>query len=212
LRQKANENFTNDNIALDASRAYLLINEAQNKFVSWNLKKRNEDSIRDIQQLLVPDKLLTFKDSRLNHSNFTLPKDYFNFSNLSVYATKGKCKDEKLLPIEIKDENKHLLEFDYHNKPSFEYRETFYNLSSDSVQIFKTDFDITKAYMSYYRFPKKIDFAGYVTITGAPSSNLDPEWDDYVMDKIISIAVKDFNAIMGRQTIDVDKDRINTSN
>jgi len=212
LLQKANENFTNDNIALDKSRAYLLINEASNKFVEWNLKKRNEDSIRDIQQLLVDDKLLEIKNSHLEHTNFKLPENYFDFSNLTVLATKGKCKDKKILPLEIKDENKHLLEFDYNNKPSFEYRETFYNLSENNVKIYKSDFEITKAYLSYYRKPKEIDFEGYIKADGSPSVNSDPEWSDVIMDRIISIAVKDFNSLMGRQTIDIDKDRIISKN
>ena len=212
MRQKANENFTNDNIALDSGRAYLLINEAQNKFTKWNLKKRNSDAIRDIQNLLEDDKPLTVKNSHLQHTNFNLPKDYFDFSNLTVIASKGECKNEKILPLEIKDENKHLLEFDLHNQPSFEYRETFYNLSSNAVKIYKSDFDISKAYLSYYRRPKEINFEGYIMSDGNVSTNSDPEWEDEIMDKIIDIAVKDFNSIMGRQTIDIDKDRINTPN
>ncbi len=212
LLQKANENFTNDNIAIDKSRAYLLIKEAQNKFIEWNLQKRNEDSLRDLQQILVDDKKLVLKNSHLTHTNYSIPKNYFDFSNLTVYATKGKCEDKPMLPLEIKDENKHLLEFDHNNKPSFEYRETFYNLASDAIKIYKSDFDITRAYLSYYRFPKEIDFEGYVKADGSPSVNSDPEWNDKIMDRIISLAAKDFNAIMGRQSIDIDKDRLISKN
>lgn len=208
LLQKANENFTNDNIALDKSRAYLLINEAQNKYTEWGLQKRNDDSIRDLQILLVDDKKLVLKNKHLQHYNYTLPKDYFDFSNLTVYATKGKCKNQKLLPLEIKDENKHILEFDHNNKPSFEYRETFYNLSENNVKIYYSDFEISQTYLSYYRYPKKINFAGFIMVDGTPSVDADPEWTDKTMDRIISIAVKDFNSLMGRQQIDIDKDRI----
>lgn len=212
LLAKVNENYTNDNIALDKSRAYLHINEAQNKYSEWLLQKRNDDSLRDLQQILVDDKNLVFKNKRLDHYNFTLPKDYFDFSNITVYATKGKCANKKILPIEIKDENKHLLEFDYNNKPSFEYRETFYNLSENNVKVYVSDFEIYKVYLSYYRFPKKINFEGYVMPDGSPSFNSDPEWNDKIMDRIISIAAKDFNVNMGRATIDIDKDRILSKN
>jgi len=207
--QKTNENLTNDNIAIDKGRAYLHVNEAQNKFSKWCLQKRNDDSIRDIQNLLVDDKKLTLRNKHLQHYNYNLPKDYFDFSNLSVFASKGKCQDAQLLPIEIKDENKHLLEFDHLSKPSFEYRETFYNLSDSTVKVYSSpDFDISKTYLSYYRFPKKINFAGYTMTDGTPSTNSDPEWNDVIMDKIIDIAVKDFNSIMGRNQIEIDKDRI----
>lgn len=212
LLQKVNENFTNDNIALDKSRAYLHINEAQNKYVEWTLQKRNDDSLRDIQRLLVDDKSLEFLNKHLQHSNYKLPENYFDFSNITVFATKGKCQNKPILPIEIKDENKNLLEFDYNNKPSFEYRETFYNLSDDSVKIYFSDFNITRVYLSYYRYPKKINFEGYIMADGSPSTNSDPEWDDRQMDRIISIAAKDFNTVMGRQTIDIDKDRIISKN
>lgn len=212
LLAKVNENFTNDNIALDKSRAYLHINEAQNKYIEWIYQKKNDDSLNDIQRLLVDDKKLVFKNTHLQHSNYDLPKDFFKFSNLTVLATKDKCENKKIMPIEIKDENKHLLEFDYNNKPSFEYRETFYNLSNNSVKIYFDDFDISRVYLSYYRKPKIINFEGYVMPDGAPSTNSDPEWEDRIMDRIISIAAKDFNAVMGRQTIDIDKDRIISKN
>lgn len=208
LAQKANENLTNDNIAIDKPRAYLLVNEALNKFVEWNLEKRNDDSIRDIQQLLVDDKPLTLKNSHLQHSNYILPEDYFDFSNLTVLATKEECKNQRILPLEIKDENKHILEFDYNNKPSFEWRETFYNLSENNVKVYKSDFEISKVYLSYYRFPKKINFAGYIMADGSPSVNADPEFNDKIMDRVISIAVKDFNSIMNRQQFDIDTNRI----
>ena len=212
LVQKVNENFTNDNIAIDKSRAWLHINEAQNKWVEWNLQKRNDDSLRNLQAILVDDKLLKFKNTHLQHSNYKLPENYFDFSNLTVFAEKEKCKDKKLLPIEIKDDNKHLLEADFNNQPSFEYRETFYNLSEGNVKIYFSDFDISKVYLSYYRYPKEIDFAGYIKSTGLPSVASNPEWDSKIMDRIISIAAKDFNAIMGRQTYDIDTNQIISKN
>lgn len=209
LLQKVNENYTNDNIALDFSRAFLVINEAQNKFVEWNLQKRNDDSLRDIQQLLVDDKKLKFRNKHLKHYNYYLPENYFDFSNISVFATKGKCQDAQLLANEIKDENKHLLETDYLSKPSFEYRETFYNLSDSTVKVYaEKDFEISKVYLSYYRKPKEIDFAGYIKSNGTPSTSKDPEWDDRIMDRIISIAAKDFNSVMGRGMMDVDTNRV----
>ena len=212
LLSKVNENFTNDNIALDKGRAFYHINEAQNKFTEWALEKRNDDTLRDIQILLVDDLRLEVEKSHLNHTNFKLPANYFDFSNLTVKASKEKCKNAKLLPIEIKDENKHLLEFDYNNKPSFEWRETFYNLSSNNIKVYKDDFEISEVYLSYYRYPKQINFEGFIMSDGSPSINSDPEFDDKIMDRIISIAAKDFNAVMGRSTIDIDKDRINSKN
>lgn len=207
LRQKVNKNFTNDNIAIDAGRAYFLINEALNKFVEWTHKKKDDDR-RDIQLLLVDDKKLELKNTKETHNNYKLPENHFLFSNLRVKASQKDCKNKALLPIEIKDENRHLLDFDIQNEPSFYYRETFYNLSENNVKIYKKDFEIDEVKLSYYRYPKKINFSGFIMADGTPSVNQDPEFDDRIMDRVISIASKDFNLDNETGTIQVDQNRI----
>lgn len=207
--EKVNKNFTNDNISVDKSRFVFIYNEAQNRFVEWVLEKRNEDDIRDIQFLLVNDKELVYKDKTINNYNYLLPKDFFSFSNIQVFASNSSCKNVRLDSFEVKTEEKFIYLEDEFNKPSLKARETFYTLGGDCINIFYDDFQISKAYLTYYRYPKKVDIEGYITIDNNQSVNINPEFDDKIIDRIISIAAKIFNSNSDNlQKIQFDKDNI----
>lgn len=207
--QKVNKNYTNDNIAVDKGRFVFIVNEVSNKFVEWIYEKGNEDDIRDIQQLLVKDKQLKLKGKLLNHQDFTLPENYFNFSNIQVYASTKSCKNQKLTTWEVKNANLEELLVDNDNKPSFKFRETFYDIANNSVNIYVDGFDISKVYLSYYRYPIKIDIEGYIKLDGTPSTNIDPEFDDRIVDRILTAAAKEFDINdENLQKYQFDKDRL----
>lgn len=207
--QKVNKNFTNDNIVVDRGRFILIYNEVQNKFVEWILEKRNEDDIRDIQKLLVPDEKLSLKNKLLNHQDFELPKDYFSFSNIQIFGSNKKCKSKKLYAFEAKTENIEELLSDNFNKPSFKYRETFYTIGNDNVNVYVDNFDISKLYITYYRYPKQVDIEGYIKADNTLSTNVDPELDDRIVDRILSATAKEFNTNNENlQKIQFDKDRV----
>lgn len=191
--QKVNKNFTNDNISVDRGRFVLIFNEVQNRFVEWILEKRNSDDIRDIQLLLEKDVKLSKDAKILNHQDFKLPDDYFSFVNLQVFAKSGSCGTSKIGVHEVKSENVEELLIDENNKPSFEFRETFYTISGDTVDIYTDNFDISKAYLTYYRYPKQIDLEGYINIEGKTSTSINPEFEDRIVDRILNAAAKDFD-------------------
>lgn len=208
--EKVNKNFTNDNIEVDRGRFIMIFNEAQNKIVEWILEKRNEDEIRYIQKLLIYDKKLELNNKILNHENFSLPKDFFSFSNVQVYADSGSCKSDKLYAFEIKQENIEELLQDEFNKPSFEYRETFYSIGSDSINIYTlNEFTIGKVFLTYYRYPIQVDIEGYLKDDGKYSINVNPEFDDKLVDRILTNCAKEFS--VNNDNLDkyqVEKDRI----
>lgn len=207
--EKVNKNYTNDNISVDRGRFITIYNEESNKFVEWLLEKRNEDEIRDIQLLLVNDKSLVLKGKTLNHQDFTLPSDYFNFSNIQALASTNDCKDKKLLLTEIKSENREELLHDEFNKPSFKYRESFYMFSNNTVNIYTDDFDISKVYLTYYRYPKQVDIEGYTRDDNTTSTNIDPEFDDKVVNRILTACSKAFNINNDNlQRMLIDRDRL----
>lgn len=209
--EKINKNYTNDNLSGDRGRFISIFNEVQNKFVEWVLEKRNEDDIRDIQKLLKYDSRLKLKQKVLNHQDFELPIDFFSFSNIQAYASNDSCKDKKLFLFEIKQENREELLQDEFNKPSFKYRESFYSFGSDDVKIYVDDFDISKVYLTYYRYPKQVDIEGYIKEDGTFSVNIDPELDDKIVDRILTACSKDFNINSENlQRVQFDKDRIFT--
>ena len=187
---KAEKNAVNDNIATDRARFVLMYNEAQNKYIENSLDKRNEDDIKFINRLLVDDKKISLEKEHLDHCDFKLPEDYFDFSNVYGKADKGKCKNKTMFLFEIKDENRHEILQDVNNKPSFNYREAPYTLSNNRVKIYTdSEFKITKIYLSYYRYPKQIELKDYNDPEQGFKVGADPEFDDRIVDRIISLTV-----------------------
>lgn len=192
-----NSNATNNNLSIDKFRFVTLFNSTAIRYVQWMLEKRNDDSIRNISNLLILDKQLQPDVLTDTISTFVLPKDYFEFANLSLVASKGNCSGKKISTFEAKSEDVEELLADESNKPSFEWRETFYLLSENKVAAYKTDFSIDKAFLSYYKYPKKVDIAGYINLNNQPSSNIDPDFDDKVVNKILQAMAKEFSANKG---------------
>lgn len=189
---KVEKNSVNDNISTDKGRFVKLYNEYQNRFVEYAYEKKNEDDYRYIQSLLTSTyikPLLIESD----HTLFKLPVDYFDLSNVSAMASKGQCVNKQLLLNEIKDFNVHLLISDDFYKPSFEYRESFYNLMSDAVKVYKSDFSVDSIDLSYYRYPKQVK----LIFPDNPESGFDDsyelEFDDKVIDRVISASAGGFD-------------------
>lgn len=192
LLEKSNKNFTNGTIALDRARGVYLFNEEQNKFVEWTLKKRNNTSIEDIQ-ILLTTQALKIKESGSNYTTFSLPDNYFSFANIEVTASCGNCTAVKLLPIQTKTENLHELIFDEDNKPSIKYRETLYTIEDNSIKVYKDDFNIDSLKLKFYRYPKQYNVAGFITEENTNSFDSDPEFDDKIIDRIISMCATSFD-------------------
>jgi hypothetical protein len=205
-----NKNLTNNNLNVDKPRFILFFNKALIEYTSWILEKRNEDVIRTISPLLILEAPLTQDVVKDTHTLFNLPTNYFELSNLHVFAKKGKCSNQKVLAFEVKGEDLEELLDDDSNKPSFEDRETFYLTTSNKVGVYKSDFEIEKVNLSYYRYPKQVDIAGYIRSDGSTSTvDIDPEFDDKVVHKILTAMAKQFSATNGdAQAYQMHKDKL----
>ena len=195
-----NRNMTNNNVNVDKIRFIFLFNSASIKYLSWILEKRNEDVIRQVAPFLVLDSGLSVLEKQTQFDKYILPKDYFDLANVSVFATKGNCINQKLFTFEVKSENTEELLSDENNKPSFEYRETFYLTASKNLIVYKDSFDIESVVLAYYRYPKKVDIEGYFKEDGTASVSVDPEFDDRAIEKILLVMAKDFTATNGDTT------------
>lgn len=206
MLEKTNKNLNNGSISLDRARAVSLFNEEMNKFIEWTIQKRNTTDIRDIQILLI-DKDLKLKEETNNYSSFSLPKDYFDFSNVKILASNGACSDY-LLPVEIKSENSEEVLFDENNTPSFPYRETLYQIKNNSVFVYKKDFVVDNVRLSYYRYPKQYNIKGYEDEYGQNSFDSEPEFDDKIVDRIISMVATSFdinNENLNKVQVDINR-------
>lgn len=79
---------------------------------------------------------------------------------------------------EAKNENVHELLGDDNNKPSFDYRETFYTIGDGKVVVYESGFRTEEVKMTYYRNPVRVDLAGYINAAGERSTDIDPELPD----------------------------------
>lgn len=205
---KTQENGTNDNLPVSRDFFAALFNEAQNKYVEWHLDKRNSDERRNIQMLLVPDLEIADSTKVLNHHDFTLPEDYFDFSNAYCFGSKGSCTDKRIDLFEIKDENSNELIPDENNKPSFECRESLYQIVSNKVLVYTDDFTVDNLILSYYRYPQQIQLVD----PEDPESQLDdaksPEFEDRIVDRILSIASGDFDLNSNNPRFQAQKQRV----
>jgi hypothetical protein len=188
-KAKVEKNITNDDISTDRGRFVLVFNEAQNKFTEIHLQNRGSDDIRYIEHLLTPDKKISENKSKYDRQDFPQPKDYFDLSNLRVFASKGKCKNEEIKFLyEPPRENLQELLHDENNKPSFKWREAIFNINSNNISIYNDkDFKVDYILLSYYRYPNQISLID----SDNPESKFREtkiEWDDKSLDRIISLS------------------------
>jgi hypothetical protein len=210
IDQKLNKLSSNEHQQIQLEDKILALNEAQIKLIKQKLdgpntvsglgfdafKKRYEDLEKLIEM---------YEDHPLDLSKVEGPLNRWvcNLSGVSpaymfyvdsyIIADKGKCKDKTIyinndlarhadVPTLLKN---------VHYKPSFEYEETFNIISSDELSIF-TDGSFTpkKLYLSYVRYPKYIDKAGYIKFDGTSSADQDSELKNYLEDELVDLTVQ----------------------
>ena len=185
---KAEQNGTNDGIAVDNYRFSLLFNEAQNKFLTLHLQNRGVDDVRYIQKFLVLDKNISYSSILQNKYNFKLPEDYFDLADVRAKAEKEKCKAIIHLQ-EIQTENLTDLLQDEFYKPSFEWRESLYTVNSDLLSVYVDNFKVSEILLNYYRYPNQMRLINEQDPESIFNENFSVEWDDKSLDDIISLMV-----------------------
>ena len=204
-----NRNATNNNQNVDKSRFITMFRDMELRFYEFILKNRQNDTIRDVANFLVPRQIVTLSQNEQKYNTYNLPENFFEFANLHVKAKKDNCVDG-LLTVEVKTEDVEEVLNDQFSKPDFFSRETVYHLSEDNkVAVYKGDFEIDKVELTYYRFPRQVDIAGYTRTDGTVSNqDVDPEWDDKEINKILLYMAKDFSANNGDNKYQIEKDRL----
>lgn len=193
--QKNEQNLANGGIKLDPGRFVLLFNEAQDRLIRYYLNRKDDETIRSIQTLLVYWKSL----NKVNHiddpesTSFSLPDDYLWFSNIKGSFYYNGCEVGDFVMWEAKNENVHELLGDDNNRPSFDYRETFYTIGDGKVVVYEDGFRTDEVRMTYYRNPVRVDLVGYINAAGERSTDIDPELPDPLVEEILDMVAKQFN-------------------
>lgn len=207
---RLNKLATNEHQEIPVENKIFALNSAQIKLLKLKLDENNVykagfDSFKkryeDLQVLIEPFQPhpleLKLTDPQLNKWSAditTLTPKYMFYVDSYVMANKGVCNDHVVYVN--KDLTKHaditVILANNNVNPSFEYQETFCTISSNNYEVY-TDgsFDFTKAYISYMRYPKKIDFAGYIDQDNNPSVTQDSELPDYLEDELVDFAIQE---------------------
>lgn len=193
--QKNEQNLANGGIKLDPGRFVLLFNEAQDRLIRYYLNRKDDEIIRSIQTLLVYWRNLAKigHDDDPESTSFGLPDNYLWFSNIKGVFSYNGCEVSNFVMWEVKNENIHELLGDDNNKPSFDYRETFYSIGEDKIVVYEDMFRTEEVRMTYYRTPVRVDLAGYINAAGDRSTDIDPELPDPLVEEILDMVAKQFN-------------------
>jgi hypothetical protein len=188
-----------------------LLNRAQIKLVLRKIDPNNVYQLgmdafakryEDLQNLQVNyEKLsLTATPGDLLHS-YSIPFTSMSYKmlipiNAYVLATKGNCKNRMLDVINfMKHADIRMLLKSPHYQPSFKYQETLGDISANTIAIYsdpENTFTITDLFISYLRYPKKVDITGYIHLDGTPSTTEDCELESYLQDELLDIAITEY--------------------
>ena len=204
---KINETYESSKIGIDRGRFVVLFNEAQNKMVEFILNKKGTDDYTYIQNILVPEKEITRETSTVDSDIFLMPEDLLNFSSAYSLATKGTCKDKKISLFDIKDDNKTEILQDEFNQPSFLAREAPLSMGNNRFFLYKKDFTHESLFLTYYRYPKQISLLDPENPESPFDPNINPEFDDLLLDRILSMASSEFEINTGDPKFQVDRMR-----
>lgn len=193
---KFNKNDSNRNINVPKGQFVLIYNEQAEIWEDERVDKGvSSDDLDDIDELLTLDAPLTKDEEFRDFTNFTVPADFFRYSTSYSLATKASCSQTVLYNWEIKNKNKNNFKIDAHNKPSFEYQETFVVINADKLGVYHTDFTVDKVFLDYYRLPIKIDVSGYIKVDGTQSTDINPDISNKLVNEIIDYCVKEATRI-----------------
>lgn len=209
LLLKVNKGNSFGNIAIDKARFVLLFNECKNRWVENHLKEKDSILIDSLWETLKTTELTQGVD-KSTYTEFQIPGDFYEVVNATCVAERKPCKREIFLR-EIKNQDKSILRFDYNLRPDFDWEWSFCTIQSGSINVYKTDFDVNKVALEYYKVIPDIDIEGYIRLDGTASTNIGIDISEQYVDQIINLAAEEFmRDFQDAQGLQIAKDRTNS--
>jgi len=200
IKQRLNKLASNDYDNIECWQIVEAFNKAQVEWVRRQLhgnnifKEGDESSKRRVDdlQLLLTQQLLFGTDQPEYFRSDELPEDYLQFKRVDAYAKDDCCPIRGMTVYLAEEANADQLLRDIYRQPSFEWSETFCTLMSNRVKIYTGGkFDITRASITYYRQPVKIEILGCIDPYTQQESTIDIpcEFKDDIVEILIDEAV-----------------------
>ena len=116
----------------------------------------------------------------------SLPEDYFRYIRTNCTAHTIKCKKKNMSVFLHEESNLNTLLGNDHLNPSFEWAETIGTIANNKIKVFTQDkFIVDKVFLTYLKEPTAIDIIGYIRRDGNPSTNIDPNLSDDLVEMMI---------------------------
>jgi len=157
--------------------------------------------VDDLKILLNPaPKILSVTKKEGYYLSEALPKDYFHLVRTTCLASIKDCSKKEMFIYLQEESNLNTLLRNEHTNPSFEWGETIGTIAGDNIKVFTLDkFEISKIFLTYLKRPRAIDIPGYLKQDGQPSSQIDPEMPDDIIEMCIDEAVRILSGDMQNQ-------------
>ncbi len=204
---KLNKIGSNEHQGIELENKIIALNDAhinlvKNKFSENNIFRAGLDSLQkrynDLETLIEKERFLPLIEDHTPLKSWSanldlLKPDYMLGVPGSEYITadKGSCKNTPLVINQVKHGDIHTVLTNTSTNPSFEYQEVPGTLSSHRWQIY-TDgtFKPVRLYLWYIKYPKKVDFEGYVHLDGKASTTINSELPYYLKEELVDITVR----------------------
>lgn len=184
-------------IALNNSQIKLVKNKVSSNNSGMDVNKKRYQDLQFLIENTEDHPLkLTLSDKKLNRyiaKTTDLDPKFMFYVDSYLIADKGDCKDRVIYVNTdlVKHADVTLLLQNNNYKPSFEYQETIGDISSDELHYYSDGtFIPKKAYLSYIKYPKDVDLAGYIKFDGSSSADVDSEFEYYLKDELLDLAVE----------------------
>jgi len=210
VKYRLNKVDTQDDENISVYNIVEAFNKAQLNVVNRLYGKNNNyksgiESIRkrvdDLKILLnSTPKILSVTKKEGYYLSEDLPKDYFHLVRTTCLASIKDCSKKEMFIYLQEESNLNTLLRNEHTNPSFEWGETIGTIAGDNIKVFTLDkFEISKIFLTYLKRPRAIDIPGYLKQDGQPSSQIDPEMPDDIIEMCIDEAVRILSGDMQNQ-------------
>ncbi len=210
IRQRLNKVDTQDDENLPLYVIVEAYNKGQLNVVNRLLNKNNIyktgaestiNSVDDLQILLNSEpKVLASTKKEGYYLTEALPENYLRYTRTTCIGRTAKCKSKEIFVYLQEEANLNTLLDNNLVNPSFEWAETIGTIAENKIKVFtQNKFEISKVYLTYYKKPRNIEIAGYTKKDGNPSTTIDPELTDDMVEMSIDEACRILSGDMQNQ-------------
>lgn len=188
---------------------YVLLYNRESKLSYRKLLGKSTDDLQDVSELLKTNILLEKKNVYNDFVQYSKPQDFFDFVD-SVSTTRKEDCESITINYLYKPKD---LKLKYSNAfyVNFEHEESIVNIS-DSIEIYKREYDILNSHISYYKAIPEIDIVGYFYEDGTPSIDKHPNISDRLVHIINNwIVLEVMREFENGNGINIAKDRVSNN-